>query len=85
MNFAAQRSWSKRNKLIARGKRQNKTQKQSYEKEHNKQIRFHQAVINLMTKIPFYSTFTRHPYQKETNYIKLMAETHAVHALELIL
>ena len=64
MNFGRHRKWSELAKRIARGK-QNKTQKQSYEKQHNKKLRFHRAGIKLITWIYFHSTFTRKPYLKE--------------------
>ena len=69
--------------------KQNKTQKQSYDKQNNKQLRFHWARMKLMTLTSFHSIFTRKPYLKEKlpkigrdeslfEFI-LMAETHAVY------
>ena len=63
----------KNSKRIASRKiKQNKTQKQSHEKEHNKQLRFHRAGIKLIKWIYFHSTFNRKPYLKEKNYLKLI-------------
>ena len=53
MNFGRHRKWSELAKRIARGK-QNKTQKQSYEKQHDKKLRFHRAGIKLITWIYFH-------------------------------
>ena len=49
MNFSARRSWSERTKRIGRRKyvKQNKTQKESNEKKHNKQLRVYRAGIKL--------------------------------------
>ena len=72
MNFAPTAGGAKELSLYL-DEKQSKTQKQSYKKEHNKQLRFHGAGIMLMTRISFHSTFTRKPYLRGKNYLKLVA------------
>ena len=48
-------------KLEENKTKQNKTQKQSYEKEHNKQLHFHRAGVILMTRISFHPKCTWKP------------------------
>ena len=75
MNFVARRSWSERTKRIDTKKKikQNKTQKQSSEKEHNKHLRVYRAGIKLYGHL-FIQPFSQKPYLKEKkNYFKLIA------------